>query len=156
MIIVVGNKGSWEGVSILLESTQNRVCGSGSREDTSAIAKVNVYKYKVSASRVRVNQFKIFLVETNIFHSWISKQWCIPMPGVNDVFFSATLLVWCSCSAISPSATLLFFYLPSLLYRKLPFTSLPTYTPPPNPLSGPSTCKQNIHPILSPLGLELI
>ena len=93
VIIVVGNKESWEGVSILLESTQNRVCGSGSREDTSTIAKVNVYKYKVSASRVRLSQFKIFLVETNIFHSWISKQWCIPMPGVNDVLLSATLLV---------------------------------------------------------------
>ena len=60
VIIVVGNKGSWEGVSILLESTQNRVCGSGSREDTSTIAKVNVYKYKVSASRVRLSQFEIF------------------------------------------------------------------------------------------------
>ena len=36
-----------------------------------------------------LSQFKIFLVETNIFHSRIGREWCIPLPGVSDVFFSA-------------------------------------------------------------------
>ena len=31
-----------------------------------------------------LSQFKIFLVETNIFHSRIGREWCIPLPGVND------------------------------------------------------------------------
>ena len=86
-----------------------------------------------------LSQFKIFLVETNIFHSRICREWCIPIPGVNDVFFSATLLVWCSSSAISPSLTLLFFhflsvieqttvYKPSHLYPGTLFP-LPTFRP---------------------------
>ena len=100
---------------------------------------------------------RFFLVETNIYHSRIGREWCIPIPGVNDVFLSTTLLVWCSSSAISPPSTL-FFFISFPSYNKLPFISLPPYTrapPPPSPLSDPSTCKQKIHLILSPLGVVL-
>ena len=101
---------------------------------------------------------RFFLVETNSFHSRIRREWCIPVPAVNDVFFSATLLVWCSSSAISPPSTL-FFLISFPSCNKLPFISLPPYTrapPSPSPRLGPSTCKQKIHLILSPSGVVLL
>ena len=79
---------------------------------------------------------RFFLVETNSFHSRIRREWCIPVPAVNDVFFSATLLVWCSSSAISPPSTLFlfFFYFLSVIQQTTVYKPSPLYPGTPSPL----------------------